>query len=162
VGYEVVNHRRSVASTSETFQSKQTRVSPTTHFAFIHEGFDFPFGENSVGDIEATVLPHVGFVEVQVFEELVVGLSPNFEFQSAEGVGDVFETVHDAVSVVVSGVDTPLVSRVRVGMEPNAVSNKVPHAGVGVLHVHLDSQRALSFLETALPHFLKQIEIFLD
>jgi len=67
----------------------------------------------------------------------IVGRSPALELQRAEGVGDVLQRVHDAVRVVVGGVDAPALPGFGVGHVLDAVGDQVKHVVVLVLHVLL-------------------------
>ena len=50
----------------------------------------------------------------------------------------------------------------RVSSVSDAVGDRVTHARVLVLHVHLHSKRALTFCKSALAHFIKVAQIIFD
>ena len=77
-------------------------------------------------------------------------------------MGDVLERVNNAMRVIISRVDAPLISRVGVTSVPDTVGMRVLHVGVHVLHVNLKSQSAVSFLESTSSHLLKELQVLLN
>ena len=63
---------------------------------------------------------------------------------------------------VIHGIDTPGVSGPVVGGMADTINRWVSHIHIRRGHVNLGSQRMLSIRKLALPHPLKEIEIFLD
>jgi hypothetical protein len=72
-------------------------------------------------------------------------------------VGDVLKRVNDTMSVIVSRVDAPFIARVGMTGVPDTVSMRVFHVGVDVLHVNLESEGTLSFLESSSSHLLEKL-----
>ena len=92
----------------------ESRVVPARDDALVDEFVEFSLGEDGVGQVESAVLPLDGLVDLEGIHKPVVGLSGHDKLCCAEGVGDVFKGVAEAVGVVVGGVDAPLVSRSHV------------------------------------------------
>jgi hypothetical protein len=72
-------------------------------------------------------------------------------------VGDVLKRVHNTMSVIVSRVDAPFIARVRMASIPDTISMGIFHVGVDVLHVNLESEGTLSFLESSSSHLLEKL-----
>ena len=66
------------------------------------------------------------------------------------------------MSVIICGVDAPLIAGVWMCCIPDAVGCEVTHAWVIVLHVHLHTESALAFSKPALAHLVEVAEIVLD
>lgn len=69
-------------------------------------------------------------------QQPVVGSAARLKFQCAEGVGDVFQGIHEAVRIVIGGVDNPLALGDGVLHKLDAVGNEVEHVVVLILVVH--------------------------
>jgi len=90
-----------------------------------YEFVELALGQHGVGDVEARVLPHVRQVAVQRVQQPVVARAAHLELQRAQRVRDVLDGVHQAVRVVVARVDAPLVARLGVRGELDAVRDQV-------------------------------------
>mmetsp|Transcript_23033 Transcript_23033/g.50504 ORF Transcript_23033/g.50504 Transcript_23033/m.50504 type:complete len:422 (-) Transcript_23033:839-2104(-) len=143
-------------------EGEQAGVVPPVHVLVRHQRVQLALAQHRVRDVQPRVLPHVRQVRVQALQQPVVGGAAALKLERAEGVGDVLEGVHDAVRVVVAGVDAPLVARVGVGHVLDAVGDEVVHVEVGVLHVHLHPQRRLPLLPLPVAHLLEQPQRLLD
>ena len=51
-----------------------------------------------------------------------------------------FKTVAKGMSIVVEGIDTPLVTNVRMRGEPDSVNDWIPQSGVGMFVVDFGSE----------------------
>ena len=76
-------------------------------------------------------------------------------------MGDILERVDEAMSVIICGVDAPLIARVWMSCVANAVGCEVSHARIIVLHVHFYTEGALTFSKPALAHLVEIAEIVL-
>lgn len=85
-------------------------VVPASDESIVDEGFNLALAQHSVTDVQARVLPHIWLVDVEILEKLIVGFAADLELKGAKGVCDVLERVYQAVSVVIGGIDTPLVT----------------------------------------------------
>lgn len=72
-------------------------------------------------------------------------------------MSDVLKGVNDAVSVIIRRVDAPFVARVRMSSVSDTVRMRILHVGVDVLHVNLESEGTLSFLESSSSHLLEKL-----
>ena len=70
-------------------------------------------------------------------------------------MGDILERVDEAMSVIICGIDAPLIARVWMCYIADAVGCEVPHAWIIVLHVHFHTESALTFSEPALAHLVE-------
>ena len=113
---------------------------------------DFSFGKEVIVDVESGVLINIGFGESEFVEDKVVEISSDFELQSAEGVGDVLETVGNAVGEVVERVDEVVDPGGGMHHIPDPVDDRVPESGVAVLVVYFQSQTRCSFFVLAPLH----------
>jgi len=82
-----------------------------------------------------------------------------FELQRADGMGDAFQRVGDAVGVVVHRIDAPLVAGADVVRALDAVEHRIAHIDVGRRHVDLGAQHHGAVGELAGFHAREQIEI---
>ena len=64
---------------------------------------------------------------VKHLKKPVVRCTPSLKLQGAQGVGDVLQSVHQAVRVVVTWVDAPAVARMWVPCKLDSIGNQVPH-----------------------------------
>ncbi len=84
------------------------------------------------------------------------------EFERAHGVGDALERIGLAVSVIVHGIDAPLVAGALVGGVEDAVHDGVAHVQVGRRHVDFCSQNSRPVGELAGFHAGEEVEVFFD
>jgi hypothetical protein len=64
------------------------------------------------------------------------------------------------VSIVIGWVDAPLVATVGVVGVSDSVRDKVSHARVYMLHVHLHTEAAFTFSVSTLSHMFKEFQVF--
>ena len=60
-------------------------------------------------------------------KEPVVGSSAGLELQGAQRVSDILQGIHQAVGVVIAGVDAPGVAGMRVLCKLDSVCYQIPH-----------------------------------
>jgi len=77
-------------------------------------------------------------------------------------MSDVLVRINQAMSVVVSRIDAPLVTGVWMGCVPDTVSDGITHAWIIMLHVHFHTHGALTFCESTLTHLLKVTQVLFD
>jgi len=77
-------------------------------------------------------------------------------------MSNIFKRINDAMSVIVSWIDTPFVSRMWMANESDSVSDEISHVWVNVLHVHLNSEATFTFFHSSLSHHFEQFEIFFN
>ena len=77
-------------------------------------------------------------------------------------MGDILERVDEAMSVIICGIDAPLIARVWMCCIADAVCCEVPHARIIVLHVHFHTESAFTFSKPALAHLVEVAEIVFD
>lgn len=65
---------------------------------------------------------------------------------------DVLQAVDYAVLHVIGGVETPLVARMGMRLEFDAIGYGISHAGVGVLHVDLHPHAGFRLVEVSFAH----------
>mmetsp|Transcript_9586 Transcript_9586/g.20422 ORF Transcript_9586/g.20422 Transcript_9586/m.20422 type:complete len:458 (-) Transcript_9586:436-1809(-) len=150
------------ATAAHACQREQAGVVPAVDVSAHDQLVELALGHDGVGDVEARVLPHKGLVGVQHLKQPVVGCPSRLKLEGAERVRDVLQCVHQAVRVVVGGVDAPLVACVGVLSELDAVRDQVKHVVVVVLVVHLHAQCGLALVHHAPPHVLKQLQALLN
>ena len=98
----------------------------------------------------------------QLFKEPVVERAVDFKFQRAEGVGDAFDGVFEAVSPVVHGIDAPLVARAVMGGMEDAVHDGIAEIDVRAGHVDLRAEDLFAIREFACAHAFEEIKILFD
>mmetsp|Transcript_854 Transcript_854/g.3335 ORF Transcript_854/g.3335 Transcript_854/m.3335 type:complete len:239 (+) Transcript_854:995-1711(+) len=90
--------------------------------------------------------------------EPIVARPARLELESAHGVRDVLERVHEAVREVVRRVDAPRAARVRVRPELDAIGNQVVHVEVDVARVLLHAQSGGALRHQAAAHVLEELQ----
>lgn len=60
-------------------------------------------------------------------QQPVVGSPAGLKLQGAQGVGNVLQGIHQAVGVVIAGVDAPSITGVRVPGKLDSIGNEIPH-----------------------------------
>eukprot|EP00968_Pinguiococcus_pyrenoidosus_P022181 scaffold3058_cov232-Pinguiococcus_pyrenoidosus.AAC.6 len=158
---ERVQGLRRVAASPQAADRRHPRIVPALQKAGVHELDQLPLAQLGVLDVETAHFVDVGSEEIERPEHPVVGLSAVLKLQRADTVVDVLDRVDDAVRVVVGGVDAPLVSRVRVRREADAVGHLVPHVGVVAVPVHPQAEHGLGLVEHAATHVLEELEALL-
>ena len=93
---------------------------------------------------------------------MVITFSSDLELKCTERMGDVLETIDDAMSVIVCWVDAPFVPRVRMANESDSVSDEISHVWISVLHIHFNSKAAFSFFHSSLSHHFEKLKVFID
>ena len=106
-------------------------------------------------EIESTVLPLHGAVEIERIAEPVVGGAARLELLGAKRVRDVLDGVVEAVGEVVRRVDAPLVAGARMMRVLDAIGDRILLA---VLHGVLHAQRDLALVVLAPPHVVEQAQ----
>ncbi len=102
---------------------------------FLYKLQELTFAHDRVGDVEAGKFNLLGAVEIELGEDPVVEGAVDFEFEGAEGVGDAFDGVFDAVGEVVHGIDAVGITGVVVGGVFDAVDGGIAEVEVGGGHV---------------------------
>ena len=106
--------------------------------AVLHELEQAAFAHDGVGEVESgkfdllRVAGHTDLVEDPIVERAV-----DFEFQRADGVGDAFDGIRDAVGEVIHRVDAPLVAGPVMVEAFDAIDDRIAHVQVGGGHVDL-------------------------
>ena len=77
-------------------------------------------------------------------------------------MGYVLKGIDHTMCHVVSGINTPRVTSMRMSLVLNTVCCRITETWVVVLHVNLHSQTALSFLKLTILHVIEQLEILLN
>ena len=85
-----------------------------------------------------------------------------FELQRADGMGDAFQRVGDAMGVVVHRVDAPLVTGANMVRAADAVDGWVAHVHIGRSHVDLGAQHHRAIGELTVPHACEQVKVLGD
>eukprot|EP00960_Hanusia_phi_P045660 757379-Hanusia_phi.AAC.17 len=157
-----------VSSPPDSGDRRHPGVRPARHVLSFHQLDQLPLGEHGVLQIETRklslarrnalrqALDQAGVPEL--VKDPVVQGTVILELQCAERVCDTLDGVGDAVSEVVHGIDTPLVSRHDVGRLPDAVQGRISHVDVGACHVDLRTHDILAILKLSVPHPLKQVQ----
>mmetsp|Transcript_15555 Transcript_15555/g.39607 ORF Transcript_15555/g.39607 Transcript_15555/m.39607 type:complete len:576 (+) Transcript_15555:645-2372(+) len=159
---EVVDGFRRGTPPPEPGQREQSGIVPAIHMAIGDKRVQLPLAHDAVRHVQARVLPYQRLVQAQDLQQPVVRCSPGLELEGAQGVRDLLQRVHDTVGEVVGWVDAPLVTRVRVSAELDAVRDEVVHVKVVVPHVHLHPERGLSLIHETQAHVLEELERLRD
>src|SRR3989338_1648705 len=83
-----------------------------------------------------------------------------FELQRADGMGNAFQRVGDAVRVIVHRVDAPLVAGADMVRAADAINGRVAQVHIGRSHVDLRAQHHRAVGEFAVFHAREQVEFF--
>ncbi len=117
-----------------------------------------------MGELEACKLSLARSVagERKLGEVPVVERAMAIEFERAERMGHTFNRIALAMRPVVGRIDVPAVASSVVWLMSNAVHHWVAELHIFVLHVDLRPKDARTFIELAVPHFPKQVEVLLN
>ena len=83
-----------------------------------------------------------------------------FKLQRANGMGDAFQRIRDAMGVIVHRIDAPFVAGADVMHAADAVDGRIAHVDIGRAHVDLGAQHHRTIGKFTVLHARKQIEIF--
>ncbi len=95
-----------------------------------------------------------------VVQHPVVQRAMVFKFQRAQGMGDAFQCVGNAMRVVVHRVDAPRVAGANVVSAADAVNHRVAQVDIGRGHVDLGAQHHRTIGELTGAHAREQVQIF--
>ena len=84
------------------------------------------------------------------------------ETEVAQGMGNAFQGIRNAVRIVIHRIDAPLVTGLVVGRIANPVDRWIPHVDIGRGHVDFQPENVLTFLELAIAHAAKQFKILIN
>ncbi|MDT4834214.1 hypothetical protein FQZ97_678480 [compost metagenome] len=155
-----------VAAAAQAGDGGHARVVPAVDVLFLDELAQLALAGHHVGHVQAgeLVLARVRAGDEAAFgqavEQPVVEGALVFEFERADGVGDLLQRVFDGVRVGVHRVDAPLVARVVVRGPADAVQRGVAHVDVGARHVDLGAQDGGAVGELAVAHLAKARQVF--
>jgi len=127
---------------------------------FLYKLQELALAHDRVGYVEAGKFNLLGAVEIELGENPVVEGAVDFEFEGAEGVGDAFDGVFDAVGEVVHGIDTVGITGVVVGGVFDAVDGGIAEVEVWRGHVDFGAYDIGSFCVVAVSHLVEKIEVF--
>src|SRR3989442_6183998 len=94
-------------------------------------------------------------------ETPIVQWPMHFKFERADGMGDAFDIIAQAMSEIVHRINAPFVASVMMLRMANAIEQGVPHPDVRRSHVDFRSQRALAIRELPLLHPREEVQTFL-
>lgn len=129
---------------------------------FLHELEELAFAHDGVGDVEAGKFDLLGAVEVELGENPFVEGAVYFKLECAEGVGDAFDGVFDAVGEVVHGVDAVAVAGVVVGGVFDAIDGGIAEMEVGGGHVDFGAENIGAVGVVSVAHLVEEVEVFLN
>ncbi len=150
-----------IALAAQCADSRHARVVPTHYGALLDQFQKVALRHHRVCQIQARELVLVRGIYGERLDEPVVERTVYVELQRTDRVRDALDRVALAVSIVIHGVDAPLVARAVVFGMDYTVHDRVAEEHVGVRHVYLGAQHLLAVGELAATHALEQIEILL-
>ena len=160
LGAEVPDGFRGVAPAAHARDGRHPGVIPALDEMVFHQFNEPPFAEHRVAQVEAGEFDLLRTrARYQFLHEPVVKGTVVFKLQGADGVGDPFQGVGEAVGEVVHGVDHPVGARPVVGLPLDAVDDGVAHDDVRRGHVDLRAQNMGAVGKLAGPHPGKEIEV---
>jgi len=159
---EVPDRLRRIPAPPHARDGGHPRVVPAVHELLLHELQELPLAHDRVGEVEPGELDLLRMVHAQLVEVPVVERPVVFEFKGADGVGDAFEGVGEAVGEVVHGVDAPVAAGAVMVRVQYAVDDRIAHVEVGGGHVDFCPERPFALLELAVAHALEEVQVFLD
>ena len=156
---ELAQGLRRHAAAAQAAQGGHARVVPALDVAFLYQLDELALGQHRVGEVEARELDLLGMVHFQGVQHPVIELAVVLELQRADGVGDAFQRVRQAVGEVVHGIDAPLVARAVMFGMADAVQGGVAHDQIGRGHVDLGAQHMLAVGEFPGAHAAEQVQV---
>ena len=94
-------------------------------------------------------------------KEPVVKRAVISKFQSAEGVGNLFNWIRQAMGKVIHRVDGPFAAGAVMTCFQNSINSRITHVQIWRRHIDFCSQNVASFWKFAVTHPCKKVEIFL-
>ena len=158
---EVAQGLRRHAPAAQTAQGGHARVVPAGHMPLAHQLDELALGKDGIGQIEARELDLLRVIDAQGVQHPVVELAVVDELQRAEGMGDAFEGIGQAVRVIVHGIDAPRGARAVMRLVADAVKRGVAHDKIGGRHVDFRAQHARPVRKLARAHAPEQVQILL-
>ena len=159
---EIADGGGGVSLAAEGADGGHAGVVPSRNMSFVHQLQQAALAHHGIGHVEACELVLVRGEYLQFLDQPVVQLTVRYEFEGADGVGDVFDAVALPVCEVVHGVDAPFVAGAVMVRMLDAVEDGVSHEHVGMGHVDLRPQYFFTVLVFAGLHIGEELEVFLD
>ena len=100
-------------------------------------------------------------IDLQLVKDPVVEGPIVFKLHGADGMGDSFDGIGEAMGEVVHGIDAPLVPCPVMGHAANAVEGGIAQVQVGRGHVDFGPEHPGTVLKLTRSHALKQIQVLL-
>ena len=137
-------------------------IIPAGHNPFIHQSFQIPLAHNRPGQVEPgkfILMRHI--FAFAVLDHPVIERPVRLKFQRADGMGDALIGILQGMGEVIHGIDDPFAARAVVFGMADAIDHRVAHVDVGRSHIDFGPQHLFAVGESAGPHLLKQLQVFL-
>ncbi|MPM51394.1 hypothetical protein SDC9_98142 [bioreactor metagenome] len=158
---EIAHRRRRNAAPAQARNRGHPGIVPARNMMIAHQFEQFALAHHRVVQIEPRKLGlDRGVRPVERLQQPVVERPVNFEFQSAERVGDTLDRVFDRMREIVHRIDAPLVALPEMVDPADAVNDRVAHVNVGRRHIDPGAQHHRAVLEFTGAHPGEKIEVF--
>ncbi len=149
------------AAPAQAGDGRQARIIPAVDEFLMHKLEQLALAHDGVTQAETGELELAGQDprQVEVLQNPVVKRAVDLEFQGADGVGDAFEVVAEAVGEVIHRVDAPSRAGVVVLGVADAVEHRVAQPDVRRRHVDLRPKGARAVGKLAVLHADKQVQV---
>ena len=149
------------APSSKSSDGNQSGIIPTVHNALFHQLFDISLSGDHISQIHFCKLNLLGRMRIfQLCYHPVVQWSVIFKFQSTDRMGDALNGILNGMSIVIHGIDAPLVAGILVRQMSHTINDGISHIHIGRSHINLCTQCFLSVCKLAVLHILKQLQVF--
>ncbi len=159
-GAEIADGLGGVAPAAQAAEGGHPGIVPAAHITALDELDQLAFREHGIGEAEARELDLLRMIHAQGVQHPIVQLAVVDEFERADGMGDPFHRVGQAVREIVHRVDAPFVARAVVLGVADAVERGIAHDHVGGGHVDPGAQDVLAVRELAVTHPMEKIKVF--
>ena len=121
----------------------------------LHHILQSSLAHDSVSEVQTTKLPHVSSPDIQSIDEPIVALTTRllrmerrrketyFKLQRTKRIINILNTIHKTVLEIISRIDAPLVSHMRMRKVFDTVGHRIPHTRIRTTHINLHSQGGL-------------------
>mmetsp|Transcript_384 Transcript_384/g.692 ORF Transcript_384/g.692 Transcript_384/m.692 type:complete len:477 (-) Transcript_384:997-2427(-) len=149
-------------ATAQTIDGQHAWVVPAAHIAVVDEHQQFALRQHIEGQIEARVLPHHRLIQIEHVEQPKIRLASILKLKRTTRRRDPLERVHDAMRIVVRGINAPRVARLGMRRVHDAIRDMIPHVWIRRRKIALHAQRRFALGKITAPHQLKQAQVLGD
>ena len=162
---EITDGFRCKSATADTSNGRHTGIVPAADNAFFDEDAEFALTHNQIRHIEAGKFNLPGQLAFRIFPVLnapFIERTMVFKFESADRMGDPFNSVRNRMSKIIHRINAPFVTCTVMSSMKNTVDDRVTHVDIRACHINFGTQDLFAVGIFPGLHFFKQAQVFFD